>query len=313
MRIIFMGTPDFAVPTLAALLAVGRDVAAVYTQPPRAAGRGMAERSSPVQRFAEESGLSVLTPSRLKSEEEQEQFHALGADAAVVVAYGLILPPALLEGTRHGAFNLHASLLPRWRGAAPIQRAIMAGDIETGVAVMRLEERLDTGPVCLTQRVPIAAEETAGELHDRLAALGATLMVKAMGALEQGSLNCRPQSDQGITYAAKIEREETRIDWSLPAREVHNRIRGLSPHPGAWFEAEFEGDASHGKRERVKALRSILAEGSGPAGSLLDERLTITCGEGAVRLIELQRAGKRPMSAEEFLRGVSFRAGVALS
>ncbi len=313
MRIIFMGTPDFAVATLAALLAAGHDIVAVYSQPPRAAGRGLAPRQSPVQRFAETAGLPVLTPTRLKSKEEQKQFRALDADAAVVVAYGLILPPALLEGTSDGAFNLHASLLPHWRGAAPIQRAIMAGDTETGVAVMRMEEGLDTGPVCLMQRVPIGAEETAGELHDRLAALGATLMVKALNALPLGSLDCRPQSDQGVTYAVKIELKETRIDWKLPAREVHNHIRGLSPHPGAWFEAEFKNDAAQGKRERVKALRSTLAEGSGPAGTLLDDRLTIACGEGAVRLIELQRAGKRPMTAEEFLRGVSFRAGVALS
>ncbi|MGZ5916568.1 MAG: methionyl-tRNA formyltransferase [Methyloceanibacter sp.] len=313
MRIIFMGTPDFAVPMLAALLAAGHDIAGVYSQPPRAAGRGLAPRQSPVHRFAEAAGLPVLTPTRLKSKEDQEQFRALDADAAVVVAYGLILPPTLLEGIRHGALNLHASLLPRWRGAAPIQRAIMAGDTETGVAVMRIEEGLDTGPVCLTQRVPIGADETAGELHDRLAALGATLMVKALGALPQGSLAWRPQSDKCVTYAAKIGPKETRIDWKLPAREVHNHIRGLSPHPGAWFEAEFKNSGSQGKRERVKALRSTLAEGSGPAGTLLDDRLTIACGEGAVRLIELQRAGKRPMAAEEFLRGMSLRAGAALS
>ena len=303
LRIIFMGTPDFAVPTLAALLAAGHDVAAVYSQPPRAAGRGMATRKSQLHVFAETAGLPVLTPERLKGASEQDRFRALGADAAVVVAYGLILPRALLDATRHGAFNLHASLLPRWRGAAPIQRAVMAGDVETGVAVMRMEEGLDTGPVCLAEQVSIGACETAGELHDRLASLGAGLMVRALAELAEGSLHCHAQSADGVTYAKKIEPFEARIDWSQPAREVHNRVRGLSPHPGAWFEVEHNG-----KRERIKVLRATLAEASGAPGTLLDDRFTVACGVGSISLLEVQRAGKRPMSAEEFLRGSSLGA-----
>jgi methionyl-tRNA formyltransferase len=307
MRIIFMGTPDFAVPTLRAILEAGHDVAAIYTQPPRAAGRGMSLRQSPVQQVAEQAGLTVLTPERLKSKEEQARFAALKADVAVVVAYGLILPKPILAGPRHGALNLHASLLPRWRGAAPINRAIMTGDTETGVAVMRITEGLDAGPVCLEARVAIGANETAGELHDALATRGARLMVQALSALEHGELDCRPQAEDGVTYAEKINTAETRIDWSRPAREVHNQIRGLSPYPGAWFEAEING-----KRERIKALRSTLAEGSSAPGTLLDDNLTVACGEGAVRLVEVQRAGKKPMAAEEFLRGVALAPGTLL-
>ena len=307
MRIIFMGTPDFAVPALRAVVDAGHEVAAVYTQPPRAAGRGMALRKSPVHEVAEQAGLTVLTPARLKSPEEQERFSALHADAAVVVAYGLILPRPILDGTRHGAFNIHASLLPRWRGAAPINRAIMAGDTETGISIMRITEGLDAGPVCLEVRMPITVDQTAGELHDELAMRGARLMVHALSALERGQLDCRPQAENGITYAKKIDPAEARIDWSLPARDVHNLIRGLSPHPGAWFEVEING-----KPERIKALRAVLARGSGTPGTLLDERLTIACGEGALRLTEVQRAGKRPMSAEHFLRGVTIRRGTAL-
>jgi methionyl-tRNA formyltransferase len=308
LRLIFMGTPGFAVPALRAVLEAGHEVLAVYTQPPRAAGRGLNEKKSPVHVFAEGAGLAVRTPARLKGKEEQESFRALGADAAIVVAYGLILPAPLLAATRRGAFNLHASLLPRWRGAAPINRAIMAGDRESGVAVMRLEEGLDTGPVCLMERVPIGADETAGELHDRLAAAGAALMVEALAALELGRLACRPQSVGGVTYAEKIAAGETRIDWTRPARDVHNHIRGLSPHPGAWFELELNG-----KPERIKALRSTLAEGKGAPGTLLDDRLTVACGQGALRLTELQRAGKKPMSADDFLRGVSLGTGAAIS
>lgn len=308
MRIIFMGTPDFAVSALAALLAAGHEVAAVYTQPPRAAGRGLNEKKSPVHAYADSAGLSVRNPARLEGGDERERFRALNADAAIVVAYGLILPAPLLAATRHGAFNLHASLLPRWRGAAPINRAIMAGDSVTGVAVMRLEEGLDTGPVCLAATVPIGPNETAGELHGRLAERGAGLMVKALAALERGRLECRPQSETGVTYAAKIAPSETRIDWKLPARDVHNRIRGLSPHPGAWFELELNG-----KPERVRALRATLAAGGGAPGTLIDDRLTVACGQGAVRLAQLQRAGKKPMSADEFLRGVSLGPGKTLS
>ena len=304
MRIVFMGTPDFAVPTLRVIAEAGLDIAAVYTQPPRAAGRGMALRKSPVHTAAEAAGLTVLTPERLKSAEEQQRFRAFDADAAVVVAYGLILPKAILEGTGHGAFNLHASLLPRWRGAAPINRAIMAGDSQTGVSVMRITEGLDEGPVCLEIRVPIGRDETAGELHDVLAERGARLMVQALEALEGGKLDCRPQVEAGATYAAKIDPAETRIDWSRPAREVHDMIRGLSPYPGAWFELELNG-----KRERVKALRSTMVELSGAPGTVLDEHLSVACGEGAVRLAEVQRAGKRPMAAGDFVRGIDLMTG----
>ncbi len=308
MRIIFMGTPDFAVPTLRAILEAGHDVAAVYTQPPRAAGRGMALRKSPVHQAAEHAGLTVRTPERLNCAEEQEQFRALEADAAVVVAYGLILPKPILDGTRHGAFNVHASLLPRWRGAAPINRAVMAGDSESGVSIMRITEGLDAGPVCLVRRVKILPEMTAGELHDALAPLGAALMVKALAELEQGRLTCRPQHDGAATYAPKLDPREMRINWRLRSREVHDRIRGLSPYPGAWFEIE-----AGGKRERIKALRSAPAKGSGPAGTLLDDRLTVACGKGAVRLTEVQRGGRKPMPAADFLRGVTLRSGTVLA
>ena len=307
LRLIFMGTPDFAVPTLRAILDAGHEVAAVYTQPPRAAGRGMALRKSPVQQAAEQAGLNVLTSERLKNPEEQARFASFNADAAVVVAYGLILPKASLDAPRHGALNLHASLLPRWRGAAPINRAIMAGDTETGVAVMRITEGLDAGPVCLEARAPIGPDETASELHDALATRGARLMVQALAALERGELDCRPQAEGGVTYAEKIDPAETRIDWSRPARDVHNLIRGLSSHPGAWFEAELNG-----KRERIKALRSTLTEGSGAPGALLDDNLTVACGQGAVRLLEVQRAGKRPMHTEDFLRGMKLSSGSVL-
>ncbi len=307
LRIIFMGTPDFAVPALRAILEAGHEVVAVYSQPPRAAGRGMALRKSPVQQAAEETGLAVLTPERLKSAEEPARFGSLTPDVAVVVAYRLILPKPILDAPKYGALNLHASLLPRWRGAAPINRAIMAGDTETGVAVMRITEGLDAGPVCLEARAPIGADETAGELHDALATRGARLMVQALSALEGGGLDCRPQAEGGVTYAEKIDPAETRIDWSRPAREVHNLIRGLSPYPGAWFEIDLNG-----KPERIKALRSTLANGSGAPGLALDNKLTIACGEGAVRLVEVQRAAKRPMSADDFLRGATIAHGTVL-
>jgi methionyl-tRNA formyltransferase len=308
MRIVFMGTPDFAVPTLRAILEAGHDIVAVYTQPPRAAGRGMALRKSPVHQAAETAGLAVATPERLKSAEEQGRFRALSADAAVVVAYGLILPRAILEAPRFGCFNVHASLLPHWRGAAPINRAIMAGNRETGVSIMRVDEGLDSGPVCLEARVAIGPEETAGELHDRLAPLGASLMVTALQRLGEGELSCRPQHDERATYAPKLDPKETRINWRLLARDVSDRIRGLSPQPGAWFEVKLNG-----KRERIKALRAVLASGSGMPGMVLDENLTVACGEGAVRLTELQRAGKKPMRAADFLRGVKLSPGTILA
>lgn len=307
LRIVFMGTPDFAVPTLAEILAAGHDVVAVYTRPPRPAGRGMGERKSPVHLYAESNGIPVFTPKSLRGAAEQEIFRSLDADAGVVVAYGLILPKPILEAPRYGCLNLHASRLPRWRGAAPIQRAIMAGDTETAAMVMRMDEGLDTGPILLAERVPIGPNATAGELHDELARVGASLMVRALAALERGSLDATSQSEEGVTYAAKIDKAEARIDFTRPAREVHNLIRGLSPLPGAWFEAGPEG-----RRERIKVLRSELADGDGPPGTVLDDRLTVACGERAVRLVLLQRAGRKPMSAEEFLRGFNLPAGAKL-
>nr|WP_256483818.1 methionyl-tRNA formyltransferase [Aliihoeflea sp. 40Bstr573] len=305
MRVIFMGTPEFSAATLKAIVEAGHEVAAVYSQPPRPAGRrGLELKGSPVHELAESLGIEVRTPVSLKGEAEQAAFRALKADAAVVVAYGLLLPKAILAGTRLGAFNGHASLLPRWRGAAPIQRAIMAGDRETGMMVMRMDEGLDTGPVALTERVPIGADMTAGELHDALCDVGARLMVEALGRLDVGDLPTVAQADEGVTYAAKISKDETRIDWSRPAQEVHDRIRGLSPFPGAWCEPNIGG-----KPERLKLLRSTLSEGAGVPGAILDDRLTIACGSGAVRLVTVQRAGGKPMEAEVFLRGAGLRKG----
>ena len=306
MRIVFMGTPDFAVPTLRGLLDAGHDLAAVYTQPPRPAGRGLDLRKSPVQSLAEERGVAVLTPESLKDHAEQARLDALGAEVAVVVAYGLLLPTPIIAAPRHGCLNLHASLLPRWRGAAPIQRAIIAGDAESGVGIMRIGEGLDTGPVCLERRLSIGPDETAGELHDRMAEEGARLMVEAIASLESGALTCREQEGTP-SYAQKIVPAETRIDWSQSARDVHNLIRGLSPHPGAWFELKVGG-----KSERVRALRSTRIEGKGEPGTAIDDRLTIACSTGAVRLLELQRAGKRPMEAADFLRGMPLRQGMAV-
>ncbi len=307
LRLIFMGTPDFSVPCLSELIGAGHDVACVYTQPPRAAGRGQKARLSPVHAFAEQAGIPVATPPTLKDAGEQRGFAGTSADVAVVVAYGLILPKDILQAPTHGCLNLHASLLPRWRGAAPIQRAIMAGDAETGVMVMRMEEGLDTGPVCLSDQVSIGADETAGELHDRLAQLGADLMVRALAALERDSLDCKAQDKDGVTYAAKIEKAEARLDWHRPAAEVHNTVRGLSPFPGAWFELNVNG-----KTERIKALRCSVAGGDGLPGTVLDDALTVACANGAVQLTHLQRAGKKPMTAAEFLRGVPVERGTTL-
>ncbi|HWJ73576.1 MAG TPA: methionyl-tRNA formyltransferase [Kaistia sp.] len=298
LRIAFMGTPDFAVPTLTEIIGQGHEVVAVYSRAPRPAGRGMEERQSPVHAIADRFGIPVFTPRSLRGEAEQADFAALDIDVAVVVAYGLILPRAVLDAPREGCLNLHASLLPRWRGAAPIHRAIMAGDRETGVMVMRMEEGLDTGPVAMAERLAIPPDATTGDMHDRLARLGADLMVRALAALSRGALGAVPQAEDGVTYAAKIDKAETRIDWSRPATEVHNHIRGLSPFPGAWCEMDLSG-----KVERVKVLRSTLTEGSGPPGGVLDDRMTVACGTGAVRLVELQRAGGKPLAAEAFLRG----------
>jgi methionyl-tRNA formyltransferase len=300
LRLIFMGTPDFAVPTLEKIVACGHAVAAVYTRAPKPAGaRGLELTPSPVERAARRLVLDVLTPARMRDTAVGQAFAAHQADAAVVVAYGLILPPPILMATRLGCFNVHASLLPRWRGAAPINRAIMAGDSESGVAVMRMEAGLDTGPIAMTARVPIGPDMTAGELHDALAPLGADLMGRALDALERGSLKLVPQPQADVTYAAKIESRETRIDWRRPWQEVHNHVRGLSPFPGAWCEIALDA-----KPVRVKVLRTIAAAGGGEPGALLDERLSVACGGGAVRIVELQRAGARAMPADEFLRGM---------
>ncbi len=305
LRLVFMGTPDFAVPTLLEILGGGHEVVAVYTRAPQPAGRGMKLQPSPVAREAERFAIPIFTPKTLKGADAAEAMRAHGADAAVVVAYGLILPKPVLEVFPVGCFNLHASLLPRWRGAAPIQRAIMAGDRATGVMVMKMEEGLDTGPIAMAERVPIGADTTAGELHDELARRGADLMLRALAALERASLQFTPQPETGVTYASKIDKNETRIDWRKRWQQVHDHCRGLSPFPGAWFELASAG--------RVKVLRTTQGAGNGKPGEVLDERLTIACGEGAVRLIELQRAGRQPMRTEEFLRGTPIARDCVLS
>lgn len=299
MRIVFMGTPEFAVPTLAEIAARGHEVAAVYTRAPKRAGRGQAERRSAVHEAALGFGLPVYTPRSLKAVDEQANFAMHSADVAVVVAYGLILPGPVLAAPIHGCLNLHGSLLPRWRGAAPIQRAVMAGDARTGVMVMKMDEGLDTGPVGLVEEMPIGPDTTSGEIHDRMMLIGADLMGRALAALERGSIGFTPQSDEGVTYAAKIDKAEARIYWSKPAPEVHNLIRGLSPFPGAWFELPLAGGVA-----RIKALRSTLAEGAGAPDTIIPgDGLTIACGTGAVRLLQVQREGKATMDAAAFLRG----------
>ncbi len=299
MRLIFMGTPDFSVPALDALIEAGHEIAAVYTQPPRPAGRGKKPRPSPVHSRAEALGLEVRTPLNFRAEPDRAAFAALGADAAVVVAYGLILPQAVLDAPRLGCFNIHASLLPRWRGAAPIQRAIMAGDGRTGVSIMGMEAGLDTGPVLIREETPIGANDTAATLHDRLSRIGARLMVAALETLPTPVA----QPEAGVTYAEKIDKAEARIDWTGPAAAVDRHIRGLSPFPGAWTMISGE---------RVKLLFSATAEGEGAPGEVLDDALTVACGEGAVRLLRLQRAGKAPMEAETFLRGFAVGRGERL-
>ena len=300
LRLIFMGTPDFAVPTLLTLADHGHEIAAVYTRAPKPAGRGMKLQATPVEQAARQLGIPVLTPKTLRTPEAEAEFRSHNADAAVVVAYGMILPQNILEAVPLGCFNLHASLLPRWRGAAPINRAIMAGDDESGVMVMKMDVGLDTGDVAMAERLPITDTMTASDLHDALAPLGADLMVRAMGGLSRGGLQLTKQSEQGVTYAAKIDKAEARIDWARPARAVLRHIHGLSPFPGAWSEL----DAA-----RVKILRCELAKGSGAPGEVLDDNLTIACGEGAIRIIELQREGKGRMQAADFLRGVPLKSG----
>jgi len=304
MRLIFMGTPDFAVPTLVELAAAGHEIAAVYTRAAKPAGRGMKLQPTPVERKARRLGLPVFTPKTLKTAEAEAEFRAHKADAAVVVAYGLILPKPILEAPRLGCFNVHASLLPRWRGAAPINRAIMAGDAESGVTIMQMDAGLDTGAMATAERTAIGPDMTAGDLHDALARLGADLMLRVLAAAERGSLTLTPQGEAGVIYAVKIGKDETRIDWTRPWKQVHDHIRGLSPFPGAWFEI---GGV------RVKALRSTCGEGKGAPGTALDNSLTIACGDGAVRLTQAQRAGKQPMAADEFLRGTKVEPGARLA
>ena len=308
LRLIFMGTPDFAVPTLLELVAHGHEIAAVYTRAAKPAGRGMKLQPTPVELEARRQGIAVLTPTTLKTPEALAEFRAHNADAAVVVAYGMILPQAILDAPALGCFNLHASLLPRWRGAAPINRAIMADDAESGVMVMKMDAGLDTGDVAMAERLAITDNMTAADLHDALAPLGADLMVRAMGGLERGALQLTKQSEAGVTYAAKIEKAEARIDWNKPARAVLRHIHGLSPFPGAWCEMAIDGEPT-----RVKILRCELATGSGAPGDLLDEHLTIACSEGAIRILELQRAGKAPMKAAEFLRGTPLKPPMRFS
>lgn len=306
-RIAFFGTPDFSVSALSNLIDAGHEIVAVYTQPPRPGGRGKKIRSSPVDQFANKHKIPVLTPKSLKLPEVLKEFLSHRVDIAIVVAYGLLLPKAILCAPTNGCLNLHASLLPRWRGAAPIQRAIMAGDSESGVTVMRMEKGLDTGPICLSEKISIKPDMTAGDLHDILAETGGQLIVRALDSLSEGLLTYKPQSEEGVTYANKISKSETRIDWSDTAVNVHNHIRGLSPFPGAWFEVRIND-----RSERIKVLSSTAnpAFGAvGRVGEIIGENLSIACGDGAVQLNSLQRAGKRPMTTQEFLRGMPLRTG----
>ena len=304
LRTIFMGTPDFAVPTLSALLGHGHEIVACYSRAPAPAGRGMALRLSPVHQAAERFGIPVLTPSTLRTPEALDEFRSHQADVVIVVAYGMLLPKDILDVPPLGCLNLHASLLPRWRGAAPIQRAIMAGDPETGVAVMKMAEGLDTGPVGMVERLVIDPELNSGEAHEILARLGADLMVRALAALGRGGLSFREQSTEGVTYAGKISNDECKIDWSASAQTIHDHIRGLAPFPGAYTMIDL------GKGpERVKILRATITEGAGAPGQILDDALTIACGNGALRLLDLQRAGAKALPVDLFLRGVSLPAG----
>jgi methionyl-tRNA formyltransferase len=304
LRLIFMGTPEFSVPTLTELAAHGHDIAAVYTRAPKPAGRGLTLQPTPVEEAARRLAIPVFTPSTLKTSEALEQFRAHNADAAVVVAYGMILRQPILDAPELGCFNLHASLLPRWRGAAPINRAIMAGDAETGVMVMKMDVGLDTGDVAMAERVAITDEMTAADLHDRLSRLGADLTVRAMAALERGQLQLSKQPADGVTYAAKIDKAEAHIDWNRPARAVLRHIHGLSPFPGAWSELQAASEPA-----RIKVLRCALVDGSGMPGEVLDDQLTVACADGAIRIVELQRAGKAPMKAAEFLNGTPLKRG----
>jgi methionyl-tRNA formyltransferase len=306
MNLVFMGTPDFSVPALDALVAAGHRVLAVYTQPPRPAGRGQKDQSSPVQRAAERHGIPVRAPKTLRDAGAQQEFRALRADLAVVAAYGLILPKAILDAPLRGCLNIHASLLPRWRGAAPIQRAIEAGDAKTGITIMVMDEGLDTGPMLLKESMPIGPSDTAGTLHDTLAALGATLIVRALAGLESGALVPVPQPAEGVTYARKIAKDEARLDWRAPAALLARRVRAFNPFPGAWFEA---------KGERIRVLSAVVEAGmrSAAPGTVLDAHLAIACGESALRPTLLQRAGKAPLPADALLRGFALPAGTVVT
>lgn len=315
LRIVFMGTPEFSVPTLTNIIGHGHEIIACYSQPPRPAGRGMAEKKSPVHEAAEKFGIPVFTPTSLKGEAEQQEFAALEADVAIVVAYGLLLPQAILDAPKYGCFNGHASALPRWRGAAPIQRAIMAGDTSTAAMVMKMDIGLDTGPIAMAEKVAISENMTAGQLHDKLSMAGADLMIRALGAIERDMLNLTQQPDDGVTYAKKIEKSEAHIDFSKPANEVHNHIRGLSPFPGAWCEIEITQNEKP-KMVRVKIISSELIEDTGMdgvAGTTLDDTLTIACSSGAICPIRLQRAGKGQQNLDEFLRGSNVDKGAKLT
>jgi len=304
LRLAFMGTPDFSVPVLRALVDAGHEVVCVYSQLPRAAGRGQKLKPSPVQGKAAELGIDVRTPESLKGEEEQAAFAALELDCAVVVAYGLILPPAILAAPRLGCVNIHASLLPRWRGAAPIQRAILAGDEISGITIMQMDKGLDTGDMLLSNQLPITSETTGESLHDALSELGAALIVEALNGLQAGTITPLPQPVEGVTYAGKLERQEGHIDWQKTAPELERLVRAFTPWPGSWFE--FGG-------ERIKILAAELADGTGEPGTVLDNHLTIASGEGALRLLKIQRAGKGPMAATDFLRGFDLPVGSRLT
>lgn len=308
LRVVFMGTPDFAVPTLTEIIGQGHDVVAVYTRAPAPAGRrGLDLVESPVHRCAKGFGIPVLTPKSLRSGEAQAAFAAHAADVAVVVAYGLLLPKPVLDAPALGCLNLHGSLLPRWRGAAPIHRAVMAGDHETGVMVMKMDEGLDTGPVAMVERIAIGPDMTTGQLHDRMMVIGADLMTRALAALERGSLGFRPQADNGVTYAHKISKAESRIDFHQPAASVHNQIRGLCPFPGAFLELDWGAGP-----KRIKVTRAKMVDGQGQPGTVLDDQLTLACGDGAIRLLEVQPAGKSAMKAVDFLRGAAIRPGLSV-
>ena len=306
LRLAFLGTPRFAAVTLDALVSAGHDIVRVYSQPPRPAGRGQKERVSAVHERADALGIAVATPKSLKDPAEQAAFAALDLDAAVVVAYGLILPKPVLDAPRLGCVNVHASLLPRWRGAAPIQRAILAGDAKTGVTIMRMDEGLDTGPMLLEERVAIMQDETAETLHDTLAALGAKLIVPALDGLAAGTLQARPQPVEGVTYASKLTRAEARLDWNKPAAQLARQVRAFAPWPGAWFD--------HGK-EQIKVLAALPAPrvGDAPPGTVQDDMLTVACGEGALRLLRVQRPGRASMDVASLLRGFALPAGTLLA